>query len=364
MARSKSRSISSVPFPSAFEVPAASAPLLRHVSDQGPGITRRRAGRAWCYRGPAGEIIRDPRILTRIRALAIPPAYREVWICPDPEGHIQASGRDARGRKQYRYHPAWRSTRDAAKYDRIGAFVRVLPCLRAQVDADLVQHGLPRDKVIAIIIRLMEITYIRIGNPEYARQNKSFGLTTLRGRHARLGPGRVELSFRGKSGIKRQVVVRNRQLIRLIRRLKDLPGQELFQYLDVSGEAHGVGSGDVNDYLRRVTGAEITAKDFRTWAGTYLAILALAGAEVAGTEAARKSAMLRVIEEVAAALGNTPAICRKCYIHPSVLDAHLAGALADRFTQLVQRFAAAPPTGLSAEEAAVQAFIEAELAGE
>lgn len=281
-----------------------------------------------------------------------------MWICPDPNGHIQASGRDARGRKQYRYHPAWREFRDAAKYERVGCFVRALPKLRQQVTTDLAKQGLPRDKVLATIVRLMETTFIRIGNPEYARQNKSFGLTTLRNHHAKVSGGRVELFFPAKSGIKWHVVVRQRQLVAMVRRLRDLPGQELFQYVDEAGERHSIGSADVNEYLRTASGEEISAKDFRTWAGTYLAVRALTGQEAGEDDAARKRAMLRAIEQVAAALGNTPAICRKCYIHPAVLDAHMTGSLAADLAALVARFTDRPEKGLTAEEAAILALVD------
>jgi DNA topoisomerase-1 len=331
---------------------------LHYVSDQASGISRRRAGRGWCYRAPGGAIIRDAAVLARIRSLAIPPAYRDIWICPDPNGHIQASGRDARGRKQYRYHPAWRRSRDAEKFARSAIFTRALPQLRERVTRDLARHGLPFEKVLATIIRLMETTFIRIGNLEYARQNKSFGLTTLRNRHARITGSKVELSFMAKSGIKRQVVVRNRQLVSLVRRLRDLPGQELFQYLDEAGGRHVVGSADVNNYLRAATAQEITAKDFRTWAGTYLAAMALSAKAAGDGEAARKRSLLEAIAEVSEALGNTPAICRKCYIHPTILDAHMAGTLASRLGKLVARFTAHPHPGLSAEESAVLALIE------
>jgi DNA topoisomerase-1 len=346
--------------PAVPEIVATTVKLL-YVSDQAPGISRRRVGRGWCYRSPDGRVIRDAAVLARIRALAIPPAYRDVWICPDPNGHIQASARDARGRKQYRYHPAWRSFRDAEKFARSAIFVRALPQLREQVRSDLARRGLPLEKVLATIVRLMETTFIRIGNTEYARQNKSFGLTTLRNRHARISGGKIELSFIAKSGIKRQVVVRNRQLVSLVRRLRELPGQELFQYLDEAGERHTVGSADVNDYLRTATEEEITAKDFRTWAGTCLAAMALSAKAEGDSDTARKRAMLEAIAEVSAALGNTPAICRKCYIHPAILDAHVEGSLAPRLAKLIARFTARPHAGLSAEEAAVMTLIEERL---
>ncbi|HVJ52319.1 MAG TPA: DNA topoisomerase IB [Aliidongia sp.] len=331
---------------------------LLYVTDQSPGITRQRTGRGWCYRTPDGAIIRDAATLARIRSLAIPPAYRHVWISPEPNGHIQASGRDARGRKQYRYHAAWREFRDSEKYERVATFIRCLPALRARVAADMAKRGLPREKVIATIVRLMETTFIRIGNPEYARQNKSFGLTTLRNRHAAVKGGRIELSFLAKSGIKRNVIVRNRQLVRLIRQLRELPGQELFQFLDEDGVRHTVGSADVNEYLREVSGEEITAKDYRTWAGTYQAIMALIDEPPEESEAARKRALLRAVETVAEKLGNTRAVCRKCYIHPAVLDAHMTGELIPQFRTLMDR-AAPPLDGLTAEETAILAFIEA-----
>jgi DNA topoisomerase-1 len=339
------------------EIVALTARLV-YVSDAVPGITRRRSGDGWSYRDPDGRLIRDRDTLAHIRALAIPPAYRDVWISPDPNGHIQASGRDARGRKQYRYHPAWRNFRDAAKYERVASFIRALPTLRARVAADLARPGLPRDKVLATLVRLMETTFIRVGNTEYAKTNKSFGLTTLRNRHARVGRGKLELTFQAKSGIKWHVVVRNRRLVALVRRLRELPGQELFQYLDETGARHAIGSADVNDYLRAASAEEITAKDFRTWAGTHLAVTALAAQPPEASDAARKRGLLRAVEAVAATLGNTPAICRKCYIHPAVLDAHMTGTLAGRFAELVARYAAKPQEGLTAEEAAVMALVE------
>jgi len=347
----------SEPAAAAPEIVATTVKLL-YVSDEAPGIRRRRSGRGWSYRGPDGQLITDAATLRRIRALAVPPAYRDVWICADPNGHLQASGRDARGRKQYRYHPAWRAFRDASKYERVTAFIRALPALRARVAADLAKHGLPRDKVLAALVRLMEITFIRVGNDEYAKQNKSFGLTTLRSRHARVDGGRVELSFPAKSGIKWHTVVRSRQLVALVRRLRDLPGQDLFQFLDEDGQRHRIGSADVNDYLRAATGEEITAKDFRTWGGTSLAVRALLAEEAGEGDAARKRAMLRAIEQVAAALGNTPAICRKCYIHPVVVDAFLDRSL----PALLQGDDSPPAPGLSDEERAVLRLLRARLA--
>lgn len=338
---------------------AAHAARLHYVTDAMPGITRRRAGKGWAYRGPDGAPVRDPATLARIRALAVPPAYTDVWICPDPLGHLQATGRDARGRKQYRYHADWRAVRDETKYDRLTIFAAALPRIRARVVADLAQRGLSRDKVLATLVRLMELTQLRVGNPEYVRQNKSFGLTTLRNRHVEVHERSVRLVFKGKSGIVHEADVRSPRLARIVRRLRDLPGQDLFQYLDEDGQRHGIGSDDVNDYLREISGEQITAKDFRTWAGTVLAARALAGIEPLETRKATRGAMLAVIKEVAQALGNTAAICRKCYIHPAVLDGWLdgslhgiAGALAEPADQ-----GDTVPEGLSAEEEAVAGFL-------
>ena len=306
---------------------AARAASLRYINDAMPGITRRRAGTGVAYRDPQGQLIRDRSVLGRIRSLAVPPAWTGVWICPDPRGHIQAVGRDARGRKQYRYHPRWRSARDEAKYGRMLLFARVLPRIRARVEADLALRGLPRERVLAAIVRLLEVTLARVGNTEYARENKSFGLTTLRNRHARVRGGNVELDFRGKHGIQHHLEINDSRLARIVRKCQDLPGQKLFQYVDDEGELHAVGSDDVNEYLREISGEEITAKDFRTWAATNLAAVALRECGPAESAAAAKRNVLRTIEAVAELLGNTRAVCRKCYIHPAVLDGYLDGSL-------------------------------------
>jgi DNA topoisomerase-1 len=297
---------------------------LRYVTETGPGIHRRRAGRGFVYLNDHGRV-RDSTTLARIRSLVIPPAWREVWICPSPVGHIQAVGRDARGRKQYRYHPRWREVRDETKYARVLAFARALPRIRARVDADLGRRGLPREKVLATIVRLLEITRVRVGNEEYARANNSFGLTTLRDRHVEVAGPAVRLSFRGKGGKEHEVDVRDPRVARIVRKLQDVPGQELFQYLDEDGARRSVDSGDVNAYLREISGDDFTAKDFRTWAGTVLCALALAetGTFASGRQAKRN--VTRAIERVAAQLGNTPAISRKCYVHPAVLEAYRAG---------------------------------------
>ena len=330
--------------------PVESARLagLRYVTETGPGIHRRRAGRGFAYLNGHGPV-RDASTLARIRSLVIPPAWREVWICPSPAGHIQAVGRDARGRKQYRYHPRWREVRDETKYARVLAFARALPRIRARVNADLGRRGLPREKVLGTIVRLLETTRVRVGNEEYARHNKSFGLTTLRDRHVEVAGPAVRLSFRGKGGKEHEVDVRDPRLARIVRRLQDLPGQELFQYLDEDGARRSVDSGDVNAYLREISGDDFTAKDFRTWAGTVLCALALAehGSFTSGRQAKRN--VTRAIERVAAQLGNTPAISRKCYVHPAVLEAYRAGLTIDA------------PAGGDAEEV-VLAFLGRRLA--
>lgn len=299
------------------------------MSDTRPGITRRRAGRGWSYRGPDGTLLHEAKALARIKALAIPPAWTDVWISPVVSGHIQATGRDARGRKQYRYHARWRYVRDEAKYDRTIAFAEALPAIRQRVAADMGLRGLPRDKVLATIVRLLEITFIRVGNAEYARDNSSFGLTTLRDAHARFDGSEVSFKFRGKSGRDHRVSIRDRRLATIVRRCKELPGQELFQYIDEDGAVQDVSSTDVNEYLRQITGQTFTAKDFRTWAGTVLAAQALRALEgtVGETDRDLRSNVVRAVEQVAKSLGNTPTVCRQCYVHPAIIDAYLDGAM-------------------------------------
>nr|MBA3852484.1 DNA topoisomerase IB [Chloroflexota bacterium] len=302
---------------------------LRYVSDTRPGIARRRAGRGWSYRGPDGALLRDAKALARIRALAIPPAWTDVWISPVVAGHLQATGRDARGRKQYRYHPRWRHVRDEAKYDRTIAFAEALPAIRRRVAADMGLRGLPRNKVLATVVRLLEISFIRVGNAEYARDNSSFGLTTMRDRHATFDGSEVSFRFRGKSGRDHRVSIRDRRLATIVRRCKELPGQELFQYIDEDGAVQDVTSTDVNEYLRQVTGETFTAKDFRTWAGTVLAAQALRALEETSTDTDRelRSNVVRAVEQVAQSLGNTPTVCRQCYVHPAIIEAYLDGAM-------------------------------------
>lgn len=303
----------------------AAAVGMRYVSDHDAGITRRKSGTGFSYRQPDGRPIDEP-MLERIRRLAIPPAWTHVWICPDPRGHIQATGRDHRGRKQYRYHDRWRRVRDENKYHRLIAFGRALPRLRTQVDQDLAKHGLHRDKVLAAVVRVMEITLIRVGNEEYAKHNRSFGLTTLRDRHARVRGAEAVFEFRGKSGKVRRTGFHDRRLARVVKACQDLPGQRLFQYVDDAGALRAVESTDVNAYLHAAMGEDFSAKDFRTWAGTVNAARALAMAPECAEVGHAKRCIATCVKAVAGLLGNTPAVCRGAYIHPLVLKAYEAGA--------------------------------------
>ncbi|HEY7141467.1 MAG TPA: DNA topoisomerase IB [Methylomirabilota bacterium] len=314
-----------------------------------------RTGRGFWYRGDDGAPVRDLATRRRIRALAIPPAWTDVWICPSPEGHIQAVGRDARGRKQYRYHARWRETRDATKYARLLMFAGQLPAIRRRVDADLARPGLPREKVVATAVRLLETSLIRVGNPEYAAANGSFGLTTLRNRHVKVARGSLRFEFRGKGGKRHVVDVADRRLARIVRQCQELPGYELFQYVDDAGQRHAIGSGDVNAYLRDVAGQDFTAKDFRTWAGTVLAARSLRG-EAFDSETDAKRRVVSAIRAVAIRLGNTAAVSRKCYVHPSVVDAYLDGTL-ERITRRATR--GRRPSGLDADERAVLPLLRA-----
>ena len=304
---------------------AAEAAHLHYVSDLAPGITGERVGGDFVYRDPTGRPIDDPDELARIKAIGIPPAWMQVWICPDPDGHIQATGRDARGRKQYRYHARWREVRDETKFEHMLPFGRALPRIRQRVEADLNRHGLPREKVLAAVVRLMERSLARIGNPEYAKQNESFGLTTLRHDHVRIArDGRIELDFRGKHGVHHHKVVSDPKLARILENCDDLPGAEIFKYIDHDGRWHRISSEHVNAYLHETAGHAVTAKDYRTWAGTNLAVL-----ESAFLDAPKptKRVVALVVKRVAEHLGNTPAVCRKCYIHPRVLSSYLDGSL-------------------------------------
>jgi DNA topoisomerase-1 len=306
---------------------AARAAGLRFCTDSSPGFSRRRSGRGFSYRDRDGATIRDPEVIRRIRALAIPPAWTDVWICPWPNGHVQATGRDARGRKQHRYHPDWRSHRDETKFGRLIEFAKALPAIRARVDEDLARPGLPREKVLATVVRLLELTLIRVGNDEYSRLNRSFGLTTLRDRHVKVRGSAVRFRFRGKGGKQHEVGLRDRRLAALVRRCQELPGQELFQYRE-DGEVGDVTSDDVNAYIREVSGGDFTAKDFRTWAGTVLAYRALRALEAADGEPAARRNVVQAIRQTASLLGNTAAVCRASYVHPAVLDAYVEGRIA------------------------------------
>ncbi len=367
-------------------VSSARAAGLRHVEDTRPGIRRRPTGKKarqgkrfvpqFVYEQPDGRRVDDAATEERIRKLAIPPAWTDVWICPDPGGHLQATGRDARGRKQYRYHPRWRDERDSTKYSRMIAFGQALPHLRRRIAGDLRLPGLPRRKVLATVVRLLETTFMRVGNEEYARSNKSFGLTTLKDRHVDFGPAEVRFHFRGKSGVMHDVAVHDRAVARIVRRCRDLPGQELFQYLGEDGQPATIDSADVNDYIREATGHDFTAKDFRTWAGTVLAALALQEVDAAAERLPRRSSrpgprkpsprdVSRAIERVAERLGNTPAVCRKCYVHPEVIAAYMDGTLAAAVKRPVEsHLAARRPGALRPEEADVLALLQRRLAEE
>ena len=342
-------------------VVAAKRAQLRYVSDAAPGITRHKARNGFDYRLPDGALVRDIEALRRIRSLVIPPAWTEVWICLDPNGHLQATGRDQRGRKQYRYHPRWREVRDEAKYGKLLVFAKALPLIRARVDEDLQRRGLPRERVLAAIVRLMELTFFRVGNTEYAKANKSFGLTTLRDRHVAIEGGHIHISFRGKSGKQHETDINDRRLARIVKNCRDVPGYELFQYIDDEGERRTVDSDDVNAYLRGITGEDITAKDFRTWAATHLAAQALREFEQFDSDAKRKKAIVDAVKKVASHLGNTPAICRRSYIHPAVLDGYMDGTLLEGLSNETQRYLEENIHGMKPEEAAVTAFLRLRL---
>ncbi len=376
--------IAAVPDTAADPVAAARAAGLRHVDDTRPGIRREATGKKirqgkrfvpqFVYLDAQGRRLHDADTEERIRKLVIPPAWTNVWICPDPNGHIQATGRDARGRKQYRYHPRWREERDGTKYSRMIAFGQALPQLRRRIAADLRLPGLPRRKVLATVVRLLETTFMRVGNEEYARSNKSFGLTTLKDRHVDIRPSEVRFHFRGKSGVMHDVAVHDRAVARIVRKCRDLPGQELFQYLDEERKPATIDSADVNDYIREATGHDFTAKDFRTWAGTVLAALALREVDAAAELLARRARkagprkpaprdVARAIERVAQRLGNTPAVCRKCYVHPDVIASYLDGTLSESLSRRVDvPLAARRPGALRPAEAAVLALLQRRMA--
>ncbi len=348
-----------------LENPQASAEEagLRYVNDTMPGVRRRRTGKAFSYIGTDGERITDPDRIAWFKRLAIPPAWTDVWISPIKRGHIQATGRDARGRKQYRYHPRWREVRDQAKYGRLIEFGRALPKVRRRIERDLRRRGFPREKVLALVVSLLEATLIRVGNDEYARDNGSFGLSTFKNRHVTVRGAEIRFRFRGKAGKEHEIGVQDRRLARLVRKCQEIPGQELFQYLDADGVRQDVTSGDVNDYLREISGEDFTAKDFRTWAGTVAASMALREFLEIDDEAGRKKAIVAAIEEVAGQLGNTPAVCRACYVHPDVIDSYLDGTLVDALSARA-RGAGRGAHALRPEEAAVLGLLQARLARE
>lgn len=335
---------------------------LRYVSDEQPGYTRKPKGDDFDYFDMDDKPIRDETRLLRIRRVAIPPAYKDVWICPAPNGHIQATARDARGRKQYRYHERWREARDENKYGRMLVFGLALPKIRRQANKDMSLRDLPRNKVLATVVYLLGRTFIRIGNEEYARENKSFGLTTMRNRHVDIKGAKLSFNFRGKSGVQHEIDVNNRRLANIIRKLQDLPGQDIFQYEDEVGEVRSVTSEDVNDYLHEVSGEEFTAKDFRTWAGTVLTAMALSLQGPVENDAQAKKNIKDAIAAVAKILGNTPTVCRKCYVHPMVLESYLDGDMIEGLKQETEETLSENLEDLRAEEAAVMSFLQAKLA--
>jgi DNA topoisomerase-1 len=344
-------------------LPAAIAPVirlagLRYVNDDEPGLVRVRSGAGFRLRRSFGGAVHDKRIRDRVRRLVIPPAWTAVWICADSRGHIQAVGRDARGRKQYIYHPAWREARDRNKFDKLLGFALALPSIRARVARDLTRRTLTKERVLATVVQLLDVTHIRVGNDEYARSNNSFGLTTLRDRHVRVKAGTLEFQFQGKSGKLHKLQLGDRRLARLVKACQDVPGQRLFQYLE-DGTSKPVTSNDVNAYLREISGGDFTAKDFRTWAGTVLAAMALHNLESDSSNSTKRN-IVAAVREVAARLGNTPTVCRKCYIHPAIVDGYIAGELGPMLTPRLSRHRRR--VRFSGEEAAVLAYLKGRLA--
>jgi DNA topoisomerase-1 len=323
---------------------------LHYVDDTQPGLSRKKIRGKFAYFDPSGQRITDPAEIQRINALAVPPAYTDVWICADPRGHLQATGRDARGRKQYRYHARWREVRDTDKYSRLRDFGLALPKLRKKLESILATPGFSREKVMATVITLLDATLIRIGNTQYAKENRSYGLTTLRDRHVEINGSAILFQFRGKSGVEHRITVKDRRLARIVKRCQDIPGQNLFQYFDENGERHAITSADINAYLQTLTGADFTAKDYRTWAGSALALAVLRQLEWQ-PESEAKRHVVQTVKDVARQLGNTPAVCRKCYIHPGVLDGYHLGALAELPRSRIRK-------GLRAEEVALAMLLE------
>ena len=338
---------------------------LRYYTDNKPGFTRKASKTVkggFDFFDLKGARVTDEGEIKRIHSLAIPPAYTDVWICPAKNGHLQATGRDAKGRKQYRYHPKWRETADANKYGRVMAFAAALPGIRKRIEADMAKPGLPREKVLATVVKLLETTLIRVGNEEYAKTNKHYGLTTLKNRHVTVKGGHLEFNFRGKSGVDHDIELQNPRLARVVQRCQELPGHDLFQYLDENDERHGIDSGDVNAYLQEITGEPFTAKDFRTWAGTVLAALALKEFESFDSEAAAKKNIVTAIEHVAERLGNTPSVCRKCYVHPAILESYVDGSMLDALRVKAEKeLSGGHLASLKPEEAAVVGLLRARL---
>jgi DNA topoisomerase-1 len=342
---------------------SARAAGLRYTTDTVPGIQRIRNGSSFRYIGPDKKVVRNSADLQRIKSLVIPPAWTEVWISPDPRGHLQATGRDARGRKQYRYHPRWREVRDDTKYHRMIAFAQALATIRRRTCEDMARPRLTKEKVLAAVVQLLEKTLIRVGNDEYAKQNHSFGLTTMRDGHVAVNGGRVRFAFRGKSGVEHEIDLNDRRLARIVKACRDIPGYDLFQYYDENGDRQSIGSADVNAYLQEITGKDFTSKDFRTWAGTVLAAQLLRDFERFESDAQAKRNIVQAVESVAKRLGNTKAVCRKCYIHPAVFDAYLDGSMLKTVAQRARK-AARKIEDLSEGEAAVLGLLERRLARE
>lgn len=343
-------------------VEAAEDAGLRYVSDDQPGYTRKRKGDEFEYFDTEGKPIRDEQRLLRIKRIGIPPAYTDVWICPMPNGHIQATGRDARKRKQYRYHERWRAVRDENKYEKMVLFGEALPKIRKRLDKDIARPGLPREKVLATVVQLLRRTFIRVGNEEYARENKSFGLTTMKDRHVDVKGSTMHFRFRGKSGIDHEVPLQDRRIAKIVSRVQDLPGQDLFQYVDEDGKVCDLTSQDVNDYLREISGEDFTAKDFRTWAGTVLAAMALNEVGAFETKKQARANVKTAIGAVSKLLGNTPAICRKCYIHPAVLESYLDGETIEGLKQKTDEALSNGGTDFRSSEIAILKFLQARLA--
>jgi DNA topoisomerase-1 len=331
---------------------------LRYVNDSSPGIARRARGAGFVYRDQKGRLIHDRATLNRIKALAVPPAWKQVWICPLPDGHLQATGRDARGRKQHRYHSRWREVRDESKYAHMISFALALPRIRRRVRADLRQRDLTKTKVLATVVKLLEVSLIRVGNEEYARDNHSFGLTTMRDRHVNINGSKLRFQFRGKSGKEHSIDVQDARLARIVRDCQDIPGQELFQYVDEGGERHKIESGDVNDYLREAGRGDFTAKDFRTWFGTVLAAMALGELKRFESQAQARKNIVRAVEQVAERLGNTPAICRKSYVHPSIISSYLEQSLLRLLALKSPRASQRSRNRLQPQEAAVLGLLQ------